>query len=407
MYADVRRQSELLAEPLAKEDFVVQSMPDVSPTKWHLAHTTWFYETFILSALIDGYRPINDAYAFLFNSYYEGAGPRHARPQRGLLSRPTVDDVFEYRRQVDRRMLEVLASPPSAVAEDIEQRVRIGLHHEQQHQELLLMDIKHVFSMNPLFPSYASNPLPSVAASPAPRSWKSHDGGLMEVGHASDGFAFDNETPRHKIYLEPFRLSSCPVTNLEYIEFIEDGGYRRPELWLSDGWHAVREQQWEAPLYWHREGNDWMQFTLHGLREAATTEPVVHVSFYEADAFARWAGHRLPTEFEWEVVAASHPIDGNFLSEAIHHPRPVSASDQQLFGDVWEHTQSAYGPYPGYKPLEGTLGEYNGKFMCSQNVLRGGSCLTPRGHLRTTYRNFFYPHQRWCAQGIRLAANGR
>ena len=407
MYADVRRQSELLAEPLAKEDFVVQSMPDVSPTKWHLAHTTWFYETFILSALIDGYRPVNDAYAFLFNSYYEGAGPRHARPQRGLLSRPTVDDVFEYRRQIDRRMLEVLASPPSAVAEDIEQRVRIGLHHEQQHQELLLMDIKHVFSMNPLFPSYTSNALPSVAASPAPRSWKSHDGGLMEVGHASDGFAFDNETPRHKIYLEPFRLSSCPVTNLEYIEFIEDGGYRRPELWLSDGWHAVREQQWEAPLYWHREGNDWMQFTLHGLREAATTEPVVHVSFYEADAFARWAGHRLPTEFEWEVVAASHPVDGNFLSEAIHHPRPVSASDQQLFGDVWEHTQSAYGPYPGYKPLEGTLGEYNGKFMCSQNVLRGGSCLTPRGHLRTTYRNFFYPHQRWCAQGIRLAANGR
>ena len=305
-------------------------------------------------------------------------------------------------------MLDVLATPPAAVAKDIDQRVRIGLHHEQQHQELLLMDIKHVFSMNPMFPSYVPRPRAAPEAQSTPAlEWLSHDGGLVEVGHDADSFAFDNETPRHKAYLEPFRLARRPVTNLEFIAFIEDGGYRRPELWLSDGWHTVQQQQWEAPLYWHRKDHAWMQFTLHGLQPAATLEPVVHVSFYEADAFARWAGHRLPTEAEWEVIASAHPVDGNFLREEVHHPRPVSASDMQLFGDVWEHTQSAYGPYPGYKPLEGTLGEYNGKFMCSQNVLRGGSCLTPRGHLRATYRNYFYPHQRWCAQGIRLAANDR
>ncbi len=408
-FADVRRQSELLTAPLAAEDCVVQSMPDVSPTKWHLAHTTWFFETFILGPYAPGYRSFNEAFAYLFNSYYEGAGPRHSRPQRGLLSRPTVQEVFDYRRYVDQRLQDLLDAPPSAHRAAIMERAEIGLHHEQQHQELLLMDIKHVFSRNPLLPAYrpsAGDATMTEARIPA-LDWMSFEGGLVEIGHAGDGFAFDNETPRHKAYLEPFRLARRPVTNLEYIDFIEDSGYRRPELWLSDGWHAVQAEGWQAPLYWQRKDDRWMQFTLHGQRPASTTEPVVHVSLYEADAFARWAGHRLPTEFEWETAAITEPVEGNFLSDETFHPRAVSASHTQLYGDIWELTQSSYGPYPGYRPLEGTLGEYNGKFMCSQNVVRGGCCLTPRGHVRTTYRNFFYPHQRWCAQGIRLAADAR
>ena len=408
VYVDVRSQSERLAEPLNDEDYVVQSMPDVSPTKWHLAHTSWFFETFLLAPFIDDYRPVDDAYAFLFNSYYEGAGPRHARPQRGLLSRPTVRQVYEYRHEVDRRMRALLDDIPSPQATEIMTRLRIGLHHEQQHQELLLMDIKHVFSMNPMFPTYLDRNDDSAAPRDLPAlSWLDFDGGVVEVGNDGRSFTFDNETPRHKTYLQPFRLATRPVTNREYIRFIEDGGYERAELWLADGWHTVRANEWAAPLYWHREDSRWMQFTLHGLRPADTPEPVVHVSFYEADAYARWAGHRLPTEFEWEFAAADAPLTGHFLNDDRLHPQPVSASRTQLFGDVWEHTQSGYSPYPGFQPLEGTLGEYNGKFMCSQNVLRGGSCLTPQGHLRATYRNYFYPHQRWCAQGIRLAASAR
>ncbi len=406
-YAEVRRQTELLAEPLAPEDFVVQSMPDVSPTKWHLAHTTWFFETFLLSPLEDAYRPVDPAYAFLFNSYYEGAGPRHMRSQRGLLSRPTVDQIFAYRRQIDERMQALLARTLGDPDDpgNVRFRVVIGLHHEQQHQELLLMDIKHVFSVNPMLPVYQVDPATADGADVPALAWADLDGGLVEIGHRGAGFAFDNETPRHSVFLRPFRIAQRLVTNREYIAFIEDGGYRRPDLWLADGWHAVQQNEWTAPEYWQRIDGHWHQFTLHGLKPADTAEPVVHVSFYEADAYARWLGHRLPTEAEWEVHAATHPVDGHFLGGDALHPRPASQGQTQVFGSVWEHTQSPYSPYPGFRPLDGTLGEYNGKFMCSQTVVRGGSCLTPQGHVRPTYRNFFYPHQRWCALGIRLASD--
>ncbi|MEM7674411.1 MAG: ergothioneine biosynthesis protein EgtB [Myxococcota bacterium] len=408
VFNEVRAQSEQVAAPLGKEDYVVQSMPDVSPTKWHLAHTTWFFETFLLAEFVDDYAPVHDAYAFLFNSYYEGAGPRHGRAQRGLLSRPSVDDIYAYRHEVDRRMRRLMNNLSSEIASDAQRRIIIGLHHEQQHQELMLMDIKHVFSVNPLRPTY----LPidhSVTASTTtpPLQWLDHDGGLIEIG-AINGFAFDNETPRHQTHVHAFRLANRAVTNAEYLEFIQDEGYERPDLWLSDGWSARRTERWSAPLYWYEQDGRWMEFTLHGTRPIHPCEPVVHVSLYEADAFARWAGHRLPTEFEWEIVAATRskgPDRGQYMGAHCLHPREVSSNDHQFFGSVWEHTQSPYSPYPRFKPLEGTLGEYNGKFMCNQNVVRGGSCMTPNGHLRASYRNFFYPHQRWCAVGIRLASD--
>ena len=347
------------------------------------------------------------AFGYLFNSYYEAVGPRHPRPERGLLSRPTVDIVMAYRDHVGSamaRLVERVAEPEwSEVAAVLE----LGIHHEQQHQELILMDIKHVFSLNPLLPAYQAPQL-QVQATVHPLTWVDFAGGLKEIGHAGSGFAFDNESPRHKVWLEPFRLAARPVSCGEYLGFIEDAGYRRPEFWLSDGWATVREQGWEAPLYWLREGEEWSVFTLSGRRRLNPAEPVCHLSFYEADAFARWSGKRLPTEAEWEIAAEDVPISGNFTDRGHFHPCADVLSDatprlRQMYGDVWEWTASPYTPYPRFRPAAGAIGEYNGKFMCNQIVLRGGSAITPTGHIRATYRNFFPPSARWAFAGVRLA----
>ena len=402
-YAAIRDATEALAAPLSAEDQTVQSMPDVSPTKWHRAHTTWFFETFLLSPHLPGYQPFHPAYGYLFNSYYEAVGPRHPRPERGLLSRPGIAEIAGYRAHVDAAMGELLAADGSG--DRVAALVELGLHHEQQHQELLLMDIKHVLSLNPLQPAYhaAATPAPSDAP---PLSWCEVAGGLRQIGHGGAGFAFDNETPRHKVWLEPFRLASRLVTCGEYAEFIAAGGYRRPEFWLSDGWAAVQQQGWTAPLYWQPEQDGWTVFTLAGRRAVRPSEPVVHVSLYEADAFARWAGKRLPTEAEWEVAAveAGITLDGNLCRPgAPLHPEPAAGALAQMVGDVWEWTASPYTAYPGFRPVAGAVGEYNGKFMSNQMVLRGGAAVTPAGHVRLTYRNFFPPASRWAFGGIRLA----
>ena len=400
-FTAVRDLTERLSAPLSPEDQTVQSMPDTSPTKWHRAHTTWFFETFVLTPHLEGYRPLDPAYAYLFNSYYEQAGARYPRPQRGLVTRPGVAAVGAYRRHVDEAMRRLLAQEPGR---EVAELVDLGLHHEQQHQELLLMDIKHVLSFNPLRPAYALPPARQSGSIPA-SSWVSFEGGLVEIGHQGEGFAYDNESPRHRTYVPPFRLAGRPVTCGVWLDFIRDGGYRTPTLWLSDGWAAVKSEAWDAPLYWTRDGEDWSLFTLGGQRDVDPREPVCHVSYYEADAFARWAGARLPTEAEWEVAAASVPIAGNFVGNGAHHPLPAREAPglQQMFGDVWEWTMSAYAPYPGYRPPPGAVGEYNGKFMINQMVLRGGCCATSEDHVRATYRNFFYPHQRWAFSGVRLA----
>ncbi len=375
-YAAVRRHSEALAAPLTPEDQNVQSMPDASPTKWHLAHTTWFFEAVVLGKFAPDYTPFDPAYAYLFNSYYEGLGPRHPRPQRGLLSRPPLGEILEYRLHVDEAMARLIEER----AADVAGLVTLGLHHEQQHQELILTDILHAFSCNPLLPAYApARPEPAREATPL--AWIGHPGGIVEVGHDGPAFAFDNETPRHPVLLRPFRIASRPVTNSEFLDFIEDGGYRRPEFWLSDGWAVVQREALNAPLYWMGERGGWRAFTLHGPHALEEHAPVAHVSFYEAAAYAAWAGARLPTEFEWE--AAMPPGQGA----------------------VWEWTRSSYDPYPGYRPFEGEVAEYNGKFMSGQVVLRGGSVATPRGHIRPTYRNFFPPSARWQFSGIRLAGD--
>jgi ergothioneine biosynthesis protein EgtB len=404
-YRCVRRQSLALCEPLAAEDCVIQSMADSSPPKWHLAHTTWFFETFILQPFAGGYERFRPHYDVLFNSYYQQVGPQHPRPARGNLSRPTIDEIRDYRAHVDERMERLLAEAGGESRATILERLQIGLNHEQQHQELLLMDVKHNFSCNPLLPAYRE-PLPEGAAAPAVRErFVEIEGGLHEFGHEGDGFAFDNELPRHRAFVESFLLADRLVTNGRYLEFVEDGGYERPELWLADGWSVVQSEGWRAPLYWLHDESGRREFTLAGARPLALDEPVVHVSYYEADAFARWAEARLPTELEWELAAREAAVEGNFVESGRLHPQACEGRDglRQLFGDVWELTQSLYGAYPGYRAADGALGEYNGKFMCNQYVQRGGSCLTPADHVRLTYRNFFYPHQRWNTQGIRLA----
>jgi ergothioneine biosynthesis protein EgtB len=407
-YGAVRAATMGLAALLSPEDQLVQSMPDASPTKWHLAHTTWFFETFVLSRFVPGYRAVNDRYAYLFNSYYEALGPRQPRPRRGALSRPSLEEVRAYRETIDERMDALLDEPPHGG--EVLDRIELGLHHEQQHQELILTDIHHALWSNPLRPAYAPGARrgrAAVAASAAVPEWTSHPGGLVEMGQEGTAFSFDNERPRHRTFLEPFQLARRAVTAREYLGFIEDGGYRHPDLWLSDGWAAIQQQGWTAPLYWARGAEDWSDFTLAGTQPLDLDAPVSHVSYYEAEAFARWAGARLPTEAEWETLAAAAPVDGHFVESGTLAPEPaIRVADgrpAQMFGDVWEWTASAYLPYPRFRPLEGELGEYNGKFMSGQMVLRGGSCLTPRSHIRATYRNFFPPAARWQMSGLRLA----
>jgi ergothioneine biosynthesis protein EgtB len=389
---------------LSPEDQTVQSMPDVSPTKWHLAHTTWFFETFILARFDADYRPFDPRYGYLFNSYYEAVGARHPRPQRGLLSRPGVEDILAYRRYVDRAMGELMVRDDGRADAALWDLLELGLNHEQQHQELILMDIKHVLWVNPLRPAYRP-PMPRAEGPIRPLRWTHFDGGLVETGHAGNGFAFDNEGPRHRVWLEPFALAARLVTCGEFLQFIEDDGYRRPELWLSEGWAAVNTRGWTAPLYWDDVGGRWHVFTLAGQRLVAMDEPVCHVSFYEAAAYAKWAGRRLPTEAEWEQAAARAPLRGNLADSGALHPMPASDGTglQQMIGDAWEWTASPYVAYPRYREPDGAIGEYNGKFMANQMVLRGGAAVTPPGHLRITYRNFFPPDARWMFSGIRLA----
>ena len=409
----VRARTEALCEQLETEDCVESTMTDVSPTKWHLAHTSWFFETFVLAEHDPSYRSPDARYAYLFNSYYVQAGERHCRAKRGLATRPTVDEVFAYRAHVDDAMRRLIARIGDDVEHPAAKLIELGLHHEQQHQELLVTDIKHVFWTNPLRPVYRERRAEDAVAAPASR-WIEVDEGVYWIGHEGAGFAFDNEGPRHRVFLEPFRLASRLVTNGEYLAFVEDGGYRRPELWLSAGLATVQDRRWEAPLYWERaDGGAWTEFTLGGTRPldgAALDEPVCHVSYYEADAFARWAGSRLPTEFEWEAAARDVPVEGPFVEAGRFHPGPARpAADGrrsllQLYGDVWQWTQSAYVGYSNYRPTSGAIGEYNGKWMADQWVLRGASCATPASHARLTYRNFFPSDARWQFMGIRLAS---
>ena len=408
-YDEVRAHTELLAQPLSPEDQTVQSMPDVSPTKWHRAHVTWFFETFVLADHEPGFAPFQHAYWFLFNSYYEAVGPRYVRAQRGAISRPGAHDVGVYRGNVDARMRDLLATLDEGTLGKVAATIELGFHHEQQHQELLLMDIKHVLSLNPLRPAYAGSP--SAVADPDPLGWVDVDGGLVEIGHRSDGFSFDNELPIHQVHLQPFRLADRLVTNGEWLEFMADAGYQRHELWLSDGWARVNAEGWEAPFYWTQQDGVWLEHTLHGTWPVNPALPVAHVSHYEADAYASWAGKRLPTEAEWEhgVRAAGGPVAGNLADGETFHPRaagPASGGLRQAFGDCWEWTSSAYLPYPGFHPAAGAIGEYNGKFMSNQMVLRGGCALTPLGHARASYRNFFPPGSRWALSGLRLADGG-
>lgn len=417
-YRAVRRWSEQICQPLQTEDYVIQTMPDVSPPKWHLAHTTWFFETFILQPFVPNYRPFHDRYGYLFNSYYEAVGDRHPRPQRGLLARPTVADIYAYRAYVDEgmaRFLEMVLQEPEEG--DKSKILVLGLHHEQQHQELLLTDIKHIFGTNPLFPIYQSvkASVENLSQESPPLHWQTYGAGLYEVGHEpAQKFSFDNESPRHQVYLHDFALADRLVTCGEYLNFIQAGGYRTAAHWLSEGWHRVQTEGWQAPLYWHDRKGDWWIMTLQGLKPLCLEEPVCHVSYFEADAYATWAGCRLPSEAEWELAVCRDGElgDQNFpaldAQIPVCHPQPLSSGSprdglQQVYGGVWQWTQSAYLPYPGFRVAPGAIGEYNGKFMCNQMVLRGGSCATPPGHLRATYRNFFPPDARWQFSGIRLA----
>ena len=408
-YADVRAHTERLAEPLSPEDQTVQSMPDASPTKWHRAHVTWFFETFLLANHEPGFTPFQEQYWFLFNSYYESVGPRYDRPMRGVISRPGAHDVGRYRDNVDARFGDLVSRLDDGTLGKLRPLIELGFNHEQQHQELLLMDIKHVLSLNPLQPAYGG--VVPDSAVPDRLGWVDFDGGLVEIGHDGAGFSFDNELPRHRQWLAPFRLADRLVTNAEWLEFMADGGYRRPELWLSDGWARVQGEGWQAPLYWREADGVWLEHTLHGTWPVNLGLPVCHVSHYEADAFATWAGQRLPTEAEWEHAASTRPpvelVEASGRSTTgSFHPLAATPADgglRQMIGDCWEWTSSAYLPYPGFHPAEGAVGEYNGKFMSSQMVLRGGCALTPPGHARVPYRNFFPPAARWPMTGVRLA----
>ncbi|MGJ0516063.1 MAG: ergothioneine biosynthesis protein EgtB [Methylomicrobium sp.] len=406
-YCQVRRQSESLCAPLMVEDYVVQTMPDVSPPKWHLAHASWFFETFILTPFVPHYRPFNAQFHQLFNSYYQGVGTPFPRPQRGLLSRPSVAEIYRYRNYVDECMGELMRQLDNPEEDpDLHALIALGLQHEQQHQELLLTDIKHILGNNPLAPAYIERRNLDARAGGVPLQWIKVRGGEAVVGHDGFGFCFDNELPSHNVLLNEFLLANRLVTNAEYLQFIADSGYDNPLLWLADGWAAVQQHGWKAPLYWEIADDAWQIFTLEGQKPLAPDEPVCHVSYFEAEAYATWAGKRLPTEDEWEHAAeAVELMPGNYLESGRFHPQTPPAGDGllQLGGDVWEWTQSPYRPYPGYRPLAGAIGEYNGKFMCNQMVLRGGSCATPENHIRKSYRNFFYPHNRWQFMGIRLA----
>ena len=401
----VRDVTRNLAEPLSAEDCAIQSMPDASPVKWHLAHTTWFFETFIVSKAAPERAPFHPAFRVLFNSYYNAVGEKHPRPQRGLLSRPSLDEVLAYRAHVEDALLELIAANRLDAA--MLRLVELGIQHEQQHQELILTDLKHMLSCNPLKPVYRKTwPLTSIQTMPA--AWIRVAGGEKRIGHEGAGFSFDNETPRHSVWVDDFEIASRPVTHGDFIDFIEDGGYRRPELWLSMGWDTVNARAWEAPLYWEKRDGEWHTFTLHGMVPVERNTPVCHVSFFEADAFARWAGARLPTEAEWEVASQRASPEGNFQESGALHPlalreAPAAGEIAQMFGDVWEWTRSDYAPYPGFRIAEGAVGEYNGKFMVNQYVLRGGSCATPASHIRATYRNFFPADARWQFSGVRLA----
>jgi ergothioneine biosynthesis protein EgtB len=419
----VRAFSQDLCRPLQTEDYVIQSMPDASPAKWHLAHTSWFFETFILQTGLPGYRPSESLNSYLFNSYYNAVGPMHCRARRGMISRPTVEETHQYRQEIDAAMMDFFERVPEDRWRELAFIVALGLNHEQQHQELFLTDIKHMLSQNPLCPVYsapenvegserrserpATFQVPGNGHAPMPLRWVSFPEGIYSIGHEGEDFAFDNEGPRHRVFLDNFQLASRLVTNGEYLAFVEDGGYERPEFWLAAGWFTVNEQKWSAPLYWEKRDGEWFAFTLAGLRKINLSEPVCHVSYFEADAYAHWAGGRLPTEAEWEIASVNLPVIGNFVEEQHLHPIPLrqtgSGELAQMFGDVWEWTQSSYSPYPGYTTAKGAIGEYNGKFMCNQYVLRGGSCATSQTHIRRTYRNFFAPDKRWQFMGIRLA----
>jgi len=403
-FARVRAQSEQICEPLAIDDYQLQSIPQTSPPKWHLAHVTWFFEAFVLPRFLPDYRPYHAGFAYLFNSYYYTQGEMHPRPRRGLLSRPTVAEILAYRASIDQQMLALMEATEGPRRAQLESLVTLGLNHEQQHQELLLMDIKHNFSINPLQPAYRDD-LPPPRGVSHPVHWLEREGGIHTIGWEGLGFCFDNETPSHQVLLHDHRLADRLVTNGEYLEFMADGGYREPALWLSDGWALINREHWHCPLYWGPGEVPDRQFTLGGPRDLDLHEPVCHLSYYEADAYARWAGKRLPREEELELVLAAQPLAGNFLENDLLHPAPAGV-DGQWYGDLWAWTESPYSAYPGFTPLAGSMGEYNGKFMSNQMVLKGGCCATPAGHLRASYRNFFYPDERWAFTGLRLAEDG-